>query len=521
MSNRLLIELLPSEIRVAMARGGSRVWEIVDSFSVEVAPDWNAKAGVDALKSALATRSIPARGDVDVIVGRRDVEIREIGLPPAPDNELPEMVRFTARNEFTQVTDSTQLDFAPVRGGAETPRTVIAATLHGDSAALATGLASGLGLRLRRILIRPWCVAHSVIHQLKPESSCLLVEDVGDSVEMALWHEGHLLLTRSFRTGDSGNETAVAEEIQRTLMVSQRALSGRPVNELVIIGEEGRLGLEKRESFPHIVHVTPSSTRHPSGKKAGRDSVFSAHRGALNFLERSTGDMLDFQNPRRVVRKTIDKKQITVWASIAALVLISIFVGVWFALSSQGKTIARMNAELAELQKSNAPEGNRPGVEQIQGEVGLLDTWMAARVNWLEELQEISDRMLTPDDAMVDVMRMTSSEKAAVIGMEGHVLNMQTGTDVKTNLDGRPFAVVPGATRNDSKSPDYPITFDYALSRELDSGDTIRKLSDRARESLLKSKPSTPEPVGEAGESTTGKTSQESGPDGSTGDGKP
>lgn len=509
MSNRILFELLPNEIRVVTARGSSRVWEIADSFSVEMKSDWQTKDAVEALRAAFGTRSIPARGDLDVVVGRRDVEIREIGLPPAPDNELPEMVRFTARNEFTQVSDSTLLDFAPLRGDAENPRTVIAATLHAEAATVANGLASGLGLRLKRILVRPWCVAHSVVHQLNPEHICLLVEDVGESVEMTLWNEGHLMLTRTFRTGESTDEsaqTAIADELQRTLMVSARAKAGRVVDDLVVIGDSSRLSLEQNKNFPKIIRVVPASTRSHAGKGSGRDAVFSAHRGALNFLEKPAGDMLDFQNPRRVVKKQTDWKRVGLWASAAVIIVLGSLIGAWLMLASQSRTIARMESELAELKKANEPDGKRPGVEQIMGEVGTIDNWMANSVNWLDEMQQISDRMMTPDDAIVDDMRMESGEATSKIAMKGHLAQNETGTEVKTSLASRPFSVDPGPTKIDAKSKDYPVMFEYSLGRDLDTAGAIGKISDRARELLLNAKSA----AAATDNTDSGKTSQES-----------
>lgn len=508
MGYRILLELDHAAARIAIARGAARVWEITDSFAVDLEPGEESAAMVERIRKGLQTRAGGIRGDLDLIVGRRDVELRELSLPPAPENELPEMVRFAARNEFTHFTDQTLLDFSPIRGGDNLAWTVVAGTLNGPVAKLAQDLASGLNLKLRRILVRPWCVAHALGNGMNPDRVSLVIDGGGESIEMSLWHAGHMLVARSFRPGSHDAASAGAEtldEIQRTLMVSGRATGGKSVDELLLLGSPETFPLPDREGLPPRRYVQPVSQRSGSGGNSVRGMAFAAHRGALNRLERPVGDMLDFHNPRRVVVKATDWRRVGLWGGVAAATLLMGAFFVWSLLSSQNREIAKRLQTLESLRKANAPAGNRPGVEQILGEVKLVDDWMAQRVDWLEELHQVSSRMLTPDDAIVDSMELGFEDAKTRVTLTGHVLDSETGTRIKSGLGERPFAVETGRASEDAKSREYPYIFTYKLSREPDLKAALDQISELARTNRG-SQP--PEPSG------TGATSQEKAPSG-------
>jgi len=65
------------------------------------------------IAAALAARGI-GRIDTLAAVGRSSIELRQLSLPPAPEAELPEMVRFQAMREFNEFDESWLLDFVPI-----------------------------------------------------------------------------------------------------------------------------------------------------------------------------------------------------------------------------------------------------------------------------------------------------------------------------------------------------------------------------------------------------------------------
>ncbi len=62
------------------------------------------------INEAIAARGI-RRGKTLVAVGRANIELKNLTLPPAPPEELPELVRFQAEREFNTLGENWPLDF--------------------------------------------------------------------------------------------------------------------------------------------------------------------------------------------------------------------------------------------------------------------------------------------------------------------------------------------------------------------------------------------------------------------------
>lgn len=485
MPSRILIEPVGASFRVGLARGNGRTWQLADAFAVDVPAGGSVPEQAAKLRAAAGQRSVALRGDVDFVFSRRDVELREISLPPAPAADLPEMVRFAARNEFTHFGDGSLLDYVPLRGDEGSPWLVVAAVLSPAATSLARDLASELGLKLRRILVRPWCLAESVAAQLDPRRTALLVSRAGDTVDLAVFQAGKLLAPRSVRLSaadDAGQKRELADEVQRMLPLALRATGGRPVDEIAVIGDPASADLESRPAFPSVRHVQPAADPGSARRGTARGLVFAAFHGALHSRPAAALEQLDFGNPRRKVRQQTNWRRVALWSSVAAATLVGIALFGWMALSSQSRQIERLNNELTLLRAANQPQGNRPGVKQIVGEVQVIDAWRAESVDWMTELKEISERMLTPDDAIVDELTASAGKGQAAIRLEGHVTDRETGTDVKTGLTGRPYQVVPGPSVTDSKSPDYPVTFEYSLTHPVDLQSVVSAVAEAARQ---------------------------------------
>src|SRR4051794_27302046 len=128
MPQLLAIEWDDAEARVAMAdvRRGSIVLE--QAFAVTMSntgpgsQSGGAAGPISAsgahdlgaigrrLSEALAARGIK-RGKTLIAVGRANIELKNLSVPPAPPDELPEMVRFQAEREFNTLADDWPLDF--------------------------------------------------------------------------------------------------------------------------------------------------------------------------------------------------------------------------------------------------------------------------------------------------------------------------------------------------------------------------------------------------------------------------
>src|SRR5262245_65905776 len=146
MPNLIALEWDDAEARIAVAdvRRGGMILE--QAFAValpaeKTAPDASGATGTISISGAhdlgaigrRINEALTARGirrmKTLVGVGRANIELKNLTLPPAPPDELPELVRFQAEREFNTLTDEWPLDFLPIPGETEGALTVLAAAI--------------------------------------------------------------------------------------------------------------------------------------------------------------------------------------------------------------------------------------------------------------------------------------------------------------------------------------------------------------------------------------------------------
>ena len=146
------------EIRLMVASGRGRQVVIEQAFSIPCETDSSAADTAEQIGQRIAAeldaRGL-GRGEAVVAVGRNSIELRQLQLPPAPDEDLPEMVRFQATREFNELDDKWLLDFVPIDGSAETPRTVLATAIAPAVLGQIEAVCEHAGLKMRRLLLRP------------------------------------------------------------------------------------------------------------------------------------------------------------------------------------------------------------------------------------------------------------------------------------------------------------------------------------------------------------------------------
>ena len=97
-------------------------------------------------------------------VGRDNVQMKLLSLPPAPPDELPDLVRFQAEREFTALGTDAALDFIPLSGDAQTPNQVLALALSPAGMTEAREVCEALGVEPDRIPVRG-CAAAALVNR--------------------------------------------------------------------------------------------------------------------------------------------------------------------------------------------------------------------------------------------------------------------------------------------------------------------------------------------------------------------
>src|SRR5579872_3813585 len=107
MARLLALEWDSYEARVVVASARGESISIDDAFAVALPPRGDEEPGDadrDAVRGGAIGAALAARrlGRVQCLaaVGRANIELKQLSLPPAPDDELPDLVRFQALRDF-------------------------------------------------------------------------------------------------------------------------------------------------------------------------------------------------------------------------------------------------------------------------------------------------------------------------------------------------------------------------------------------------------------------------------------
>ena len=206
-------------------------------------------------RGSVAGRSVRGRGDSRsdrrrvgaqietlAVVGRPSIELKELSLPPAPDDELPDLVRFQALRDFTHLADDTPLDYLPLPVEGDEHRNVLAAAISVDLLKEIRATCSQAGLELNHLVLRP-CAAASLLcrHRPAPRQIRMFVDLLGDEVDLTVLDRDSPILMRTTRLpGDASQPEytrPVFLEIRRTIASVQNKLHGRRVEAIALCGD--------------------------------------------------------------------------------------------------------------------------------------------------------------------------------------------------------------------------------------------------------------------------------------------
>ena len=307
------LEWDPREIRVMVASGRARQVVIEQAFSIPCETDPSAADTAEQIGRRIAAE-LDARGlgraEAIVAVGRNSIELRQLQLPPAPDEDLPDLVRFQASREFNELDDNWLLDFVPIDGSAETSRTVLATAIAPAILAQIEAVCQHAGLKMKRLLLRP-CEAALLLEGEKsiPRGQVvLLVDPLGVEADLTAVVDGTAVFLRTTRiVSDPPPLQALLAEIRLTMAAASNQLGGRRVQSIVLCGgQQAHIDLARSIETELGIHVELFDPF--SGVKLGRALVDSPPQhpgryaplvGMLLAELKPSKHAVDFLHPRR------------------------------------------------------------------------------------------------------------------------------------------------------------------------------------------------------------------------------
>lgn len=500
MPNFVSIELNDASMLVACAKSAGRRFQINQLFEIATGESSDTAIG-EQLKSALADRGI-TRFELIAVVHRQQVEMREVVVPPAPPNEVPDLVRFQARNVFATMNENWSLDYVPFDEPSETEQTrVLAVAVAPSVIERYESIATAAGTKLKRLLFRPYVFCDLLENRLSDGKNRLLIDPNDLQYDLSVSVGCKLIATRSITASDHVDRDGVADQVvgavKRTIASTRSALDGT-IDQIIVGGSQEEFSavqdlLTERIDIP-VVFADPFKSVSPSTLTAPRPEHPEQYSALIGSLIRECSEQqqhIDFVNPRKPVVKKRDYRKLLIGAGAAAVLLLGLLAFSWFTLSNQSKQIAELDEKLQNLQDENSGKANnQSSLDKIIGEVEKLDQWQMTDVNWLDQLATISDLLLTPDDIIVSSFRGTPLPKGDGVRIDlttRMTENTSRETEWKQNLFKHFDDVRFGDTVVDDEESDYPVVHNISLFKLNSIEETVEKYNAIAAEAQKKS----------------------------------
>jgi len=477
MARTIAIEWNEREARLVVAGGrpGQVVFEQAFTVSLE-SPDPSAETATrepgERIAAALAARGI-GRLPALITLGRGKLELRQLSLPPAPDDELPDLVRFQAMREFGSMQSDWPLDFIPLDNDAEQTRTVLAAAVAPEQMEEIEGVCHTAGMKATRVLLRP-CSAASLLCRARPAEMAgqvrLLIDLLGDEADLTVVRDQTVVFLRSARLPgnalDSVDAAEVLEsEIRRTMAAAQNLLTGQKADSLVLFGTSLKHNglrdtLHKKFDLPVEVYdpFDGLSLKGDLRRAVPADSDrFAPLLGALLDEIQRDQHALDFLHPRRPKEKKTQKNLVAGVALVASVLLVGLLLINFAQKRSLQDSIRRSSAELTQLEKQVSK------AEQTIAKAKAVEEWTANDVHWLDELRWISERAPSAEDVVFSSMSLTVNQAGGQMSVKGVAKDLEAYSSLEQSLNDENHAVKSGTTGRAETEKGYSHNFDSSI----------------------------------------------------------
>ena len=491
----IAFEFDDSTLRAVVGQRPNRQFRVTGTFEFPIDSDIDSTG--EKLKEELRNQGI-TRADATVVLSRWQSEIREITVPPVPDNELPDVVRFQAKNEFIALTEEWPLDYIRLDQPDDGPHRVLAAAISPAMLKQIQAISQAAEITLKHIVLQPLAIVNLFSNGYDPGSdhshhpAQLLIRSSSDRADLSIAVDGKLKITRSIRfptdaTPEKRSSLLISES-RRTLAAASPILNS-PIKHATVLGHEKRFkalggdlskGLGFTVDFVDAFKLLPLSAQF---ERPEQTADFAAVLGSLASEQSTAKHAVDFLSPKRVVVRNPERNRLLTIAGIAlAVSLLLMFFG-WSSLSGKQQKIDELDKTLSRIRSTNDGSDQRPGVDQIVGEVGVIDQWKLRDINWLAELKQLSDRMLTPDDVIVDSFTASAGRGTPQVNMNSRVASVNKIEELLASLRGRPYRLNPERSAEESDK-DYPLGLDLRASYDPDLPNLIQHANVRATEFL-------------------------------------
>ncbi|SFI48308.1 hypothetical protein [Planctomicrobium piriforme] len=418
----------------------------------------------EVIRAWLEREGIP-RGKTVLVLPREAVVVRRLRLPMAPENDLPDLVRFQAATKTSAPMDSLILDYLPVQQrGTGDGQDVITVTVDKDRLARMQAVCDAAGLTVEKVTLGALGIGKLVraaqASDLGMAGPDMVVYQQDAQLEISIFDEGTLVFSHALQLPETLTPESLKplnSDLTRSLMALSQVHPEASVGRcFYVCGTPRREVLELlRQRFADGLTVVDVSRAAKGRSIAGYEAL------AGTLLPASMPSLsLDLLHPRQRIEAP-DRRRLYVAVASAALLLLAGGSGFYFYSQK-----SRLETEVADLQK-----GINTQEEQLQKGKPRADAY--ARVaKWKEsdaqpvELWPLLQKHLPGADRVYLIefrVVPTSGEVAARFTGRGQARERADVDGLNQSLSDQGFRVRPTTPALGKRDPDYPWQFELDI----------------------------------------------------------
>ena len=368
----------------------------------------------------LVTKLKVSRTETLVAVECGTYELMDFILPPASNNELPELVAHQVSSESIGITEDARIDFLNLAGSEAETRDVIAAVMTAEKFHDVSSLCSAADITPKRFLIRPLATASLFFQQRKEDivPGSILVNLAGNEADLSLIDTERVLYTRTVHLPEGLSQR---ERFEKLAIELKRTIASAPLEklkdesleriyfldrddsefdqELDRLADRLQLPIENHDPFDEL-NISTEQIPQQSG-------LFPALLGMI--LDESSNRLpaIDFLNPKKSPKPPNRKRLYGIVAAAIVSAILYLGYGHWEKLAE----VDAQNSELAKQLKKLKKDFKL--AKKKKRNVDALKAWEKKNIVWLDELRELATRFPSQRHLMIHRLSMAASTRSS------------------------------------------------------------------------------------------------------------
>ncbi len=413
-----------------------------------------------------------------VLLSRPELDLPTLNLPPAEDSELPSLIASEVEQQLGETDEPPIVDFHVV-ANPKTDRNVgnqvLVFALPAKELSSLQKQVAAAGFRLAAICSRhlaPLGLLHR--QRISNETLAVAIHLYTGEVEMAVCRGAEPILLRTIRLS-TDDPARVAEQIwmemQRCLTLLPQETAELQLGWYVFATSDAARqvasALESRgESSIHtidpLVDWEFKAARESNSVGSAREASDITITSAAN-----AGAAWDFVNDVLPVNLLAPKQApkpknpMHRWAAIGAGAASVLAIAAYFLFSDVWQLQIEVDTLQKELENTKKVTAK---YQEKSDQVLAIQTWLADQVDWLSELNELSNRLPEGQDATVRRLTASAAANTATIDLSVQVAEQEFISQLESRIRSAKYGASSKQISQNQNATEYPWQFETRVS---------------------------------------------------------